>query len=75
MEGFIVLDFVAEWATAMKELAVWTSEGKIKAKNTVVKGGLEKAEAALRDLFKGLNTGKTPSSEILEQFRRDKEKC
>lgn len=58
MEGFIVLDYVAEWATAMKELAVWTSQGKLKTKNTVVKGGLEQAEGALRDLFKGMNTGK-----------------
>lgn len=58
MEGFIVLDFAADFAEAMKQLAVWVSQGQIKSKNTVVKGGLQKADQALADLFKGINTGK-----------------
>lgn len=57
MEGFIILDYVTEWSVAMKQLAEWVAEGKIKSKNTIVKGGLEKAETALVDLFKGANTG------------------
>lgn len=57
MEGFIVLDYAAEWAEGIKQLAVWVSQGKIKPRNTVVKGGLEKTEQALADLFKGVNTG------------------
>lgn len=58
MEGFIILDFAADWAGGIKQLAVWVSEGKIKPRNTVVKGGLEAAPQALVDLFKGVNTGK-----------------
>lgn len=59
MEGFIILDYATEWAVAMKQLAQWVSEGKIKSENTIVKGGLEKAESALVDLFKGVNTGES----------------
>lgn len=57
MEGFIVLDFAPDFAEAMKQLAVWISQGQIKSKNTVVKGGLQKADEALAGLFKGINTG------------------
>lgn len=58
MEGFIVLDLAAEFPEAMKQMAVWISQGQIKSKNTVVKGGLQKAPQALAGLFKGINTGK-----------------
>lgn len=58
MQGFIVLDYAAQFSEARKELAQWISEGKIKRKETIVKGGLVKAEQALVDLFKGANTGK-----------------
>ncbi|KUI59637.1 Putative NADP-dependent oxidoreductase YfmJ [Cytospora mali] len=58
MEGFIVLDWAAQFPAAMKQLAFWVSQGQVKSKNTVVKGGLEKADQALADLFKGVNTGK-----------------
>lgn len=57
MEGFIILDFVSEFPEGIKQLAIWMSQGKIKGKNTIVKGGIEKAEYALNDMFKGLNTG------------------
>lgn len=57
MEGFIVLDFAADFPEAMKQMAVWVSQGQVKSKNTVVKGGLQKADQALADLFKGINTG------------------
>ncbi|KAJ4424401.1 hypothetical protein N0V82_000922 [Gnomoniopsis sp. IMI 355080] len=58
MEGFIVLDYIPEYPEGIKQLATWLSQGKIKGKNTIVKGGIQKAEHALNDLFKGLNTGK-----------------
>ncbi|KIW68614.1 hypothetical protein PV04_04549 [Phialophora macrospora] len=58
MEGFIVFDFAKEYPRALKDLAQWLSEGKIKRKETIVKGGLDQAENALRDLYKGVNTGK-----------------
>lgn len=57
MQGFIVLDWRADWPEAAKQLATWVAQGKIQARKTVVKGGLQQAEHALVDLFKGANTG------------------
>jgi NADPH-dependent curcumin reductase CurA len=59
MEGFIVFDYAKEYPRALKDLAQWLSEGKIKRKETIIKGGLDQAENALRDLYKGVNTGKS----------------
>ncbi|KAF2105391.1 NADP-dependent leukotriene B4 12-hydroxydehydrogenase [Lophiotrema nucula] len=58
MQGFIVTDYAAQFPEAKKQLAQWLSEGKLKRKDTIVKGGLEKAQQALVDLFNGANTGK-----------------
>merc|ERR1711939_736784 len=58
MQGFIVFDYEKEYPRALRDLAQWLSDGKIKRKETVVKGGLVKAEEALRDLYNGVNTGK-----------------
>ena len=62
MEGFIVFDYQKEYPRALKDLAQWVSEGKIKRKETIVKGGLDQAQNALRDLYKGLNTGESSKS-------------
>jgi NADPH-dependent curcumin reductase CurA len=59
MQGFIVFDYADKYAAARKELAQWLSEGKLKRKETVVKGGISNAESALVGLFEGKNTGKT----------------
>ncbi|CAN9381640.1 unnamed protein product [Alternaria alternata] len=58
MQGFIVFDFADKYAEARKQLAQWLSEGKLKRKETVIKGGITKAEDALVGLFEGKNTGK-----------------
>ncbi|CAC9894635.1 unnamed protein product [Aureobasidium pullulans] len=58
MQGFIVFDFADKYAVARKELAQWLAEGKLQRKETVIEGGLGKAEQGLRDLYKGVNTGK-----------------
>ncbi|KAK1829363.1 hypothetical protein QBC39DRAFT_135027 [Podospora conica] len=58
MQGFIVLDHVDEYAEARKQLAQWLSEGKIKRKETLIKGGLKNVEEAFECLFKGKNIGK-----------------
>jgi NADPH-dependent curcumin reductase CurA len=57
MEGFIIFDYAKQFPQARKELAQWLAEGKLKRKETVVKGGLANAEQALVDLYKGMNTG------------------
>lgn len=59
MEGFIVFDYAKEYPRALKDLGQWLSEGKIKRKETIVKGGLDQAQNALRDLYNGVNTGKS----------------
>ncbi|KIV93040.1 hypothetical protein PV10_04285 [Exophiala mesophila] len=58
MEGFIVFDYAKEYPRALRDLSQWLSEGKIKRKETIVKGGLDQAQKALQDLYKGINTGK-----------------
>lgn len=58
MEGFIVFDFAAEYAEARRELGQWLAEGKVKRKETIVKGGLPEAEKAINLLFEGKNQGK-----------------
>jgi NADPH-dependent curcumin reductase CurA len=58
MQGFVVFDFEHKYAEARKQLAQWLSEGKLKRKETIVKGGIGKAEEALVGLFEGKNTGK-----------------
>lgn len=58
MQGFVVFDYEDQYAAARKELAQWLSEGKLKRKETIVKGGILKAEEALVGLFEGRNTGK-----------------
>lgn len=59
MQGFIVFDYEKQYPEARKELAQWLSEGKLKRKETIVQGGLGKAEQALVDLYNGVNTGKS----------------
>lgn len=63
MEGFIVFDYAKQYPEARKQLGQWLSEGKLKRKETIVKGGLAKAEQALVDLFNGINTGKSRCSQ------------
>jgi len=58
MEGFIVFDYQDQYPQALKELAQWLQEGKIQRKETIIKGGLAKAEQGLADLYNGINTGK-----------------
>ncbi|OAL07175.1 NAD(P)-binding protein [Phaeosphaeriaceae sp. SRC1lsM3a] len=59
MQGFVVFDYEHKYAEARKQLAQWLSEGKLKRKETIVPGGIYKAEEALVGLFEGKNTGKT----------------
>ncbi|ORY14501.1 hypothetical protein BCR34DRAFT_479403 [Clohesyomyces aquaticus] len=58
MQGFIVMDYTKQFPEAKKQLARWLSEGKLQRKETIIKGGLPRAEQALVDLFNGANTGK-----------------
>ena len=57
MEGFIVYDYAKEFPAARKELAQWLSEGNLRRKETIIKGGIGAAEKALLALYEGSNTG------------------
>ena len=58
LQGFIVLDFQHRWLEARKQLGEWLKEGKLKATETVIKGGLGVAQEALVNLYNGINQGK-----------------
>ncbi|TVY38318.1 putative NADP-dependent oxidoreductase [Lachnellula subtilissima] len=58
MQGFLVFDYAPQFAAAGKELAQWLAEGKLKRKETIIKGGLPAAPGALLELYNGVNTGK-----------------
>jgi len=58
MQGFIVFDYASEYESARKQLAQWLAEGKLKRKETIIKGGLAKADEGLVQLFQGVNIGK-----------------
>ena len=57
MEGFIVMDYAHEDATALRALQNWVGSGAIKVPEDIV-DGLENAPAALIGLLAGENRGK-----------------
>jgi NADPH-dependent curcumin reductase len=57
VEGFIIMDYAARYMEAGQKLGMWKMTGKIKDKQTVLKG-LEKAPEAINMLFEGANIGK-----------------
>jgi NADPH-dependent curcumin reductase CurA len=57
MEGFLVFDFAPRYGEAVKEMAGWIAEGKLKAREDVVEG-LETFPETLLKLFSGENVGK-----------------
>jgi NADPH-dependent curcumin reductase CurA len=57
MEGFLVLDYLPRAGEAVKALAGWLREGKLKDRVDVAVG-LENAPATLARIFRGENLGK-----------------
>jgi len=57
LQGFIVSDFAPKSDQAMKELAQWVRDGKIKYRETIAYG-IENAPRAFIRLLKGENIGK-----------------
>lgn len=57
MQGFIVGNYQSQFGEGSKQLASWVKEGKLKYKETIVKG-FDKLPAALLGLFEGDNIGK-----------------
>lgn len=57
IQGFVVLEFMSEFEGALKEMAGWMQEGKLKYREHVHKG-FDKMFDAFMDLFAGNNIGK-----------------
>lgn len=57
MEGFIFLDYLDHFGTALTELSGWVADGRLRWAEDVL-AGLESAPAALQGLFDGTNLGK-----------------
>jgi len=57
VEGFIILDYTSKFMDAGQQLGMWKMMGKLKDKQTILKG-LDKAPEAINMLFDGSNIGK-----------------
>ncbi|MFC6269609.1 NADP-dependent oxidoreductase [Frigoriflavimonas asaccharolytica] len=57
MQGFIVSNYAEKFPEAVKQLAQWLAEGKLKSSETIVEG-FDQIPQAFIDLFSGKNTGK-----------------
>jgi NADPH-dependent curcumin reductase CurA len=58
LRGFIVRDHDDRAPDFHREVGGWLREGRIKAPETIVEGGIEAAPQAFIDLLRGANTGK-----------------
>src|SRR5213592_635535 len=58
MEGFVVFDYAKRYGEAAQELAGWLSDGRLKAREDIVPGGLDAFHDTLLKLFAGENVGK-----------------
>jgi NADPH-dependent curcumin reductase CurA len=56
--GFIVWDFNAHYGPALRQMGEWVRAGRIRYKEDIVEGGIEKAPGAFIGLLKGGNFGK-----------------
>jgi NADPH-dependent curcumin reductase len=57
MEGFVVFDYAARYGEAVKAIAGWIGDGRLKAREDIVEG-LETFPETLLKLFRGENLGK-----------------
>ncbi len=58
IEGFLVSDFAERHAEAIEVISAWVREGKLKYRETIEEGGIERAPAAFISMLKGGNIGK-----------------
>jgi len=58
MTGMVVFDYVAQFGTAVREIAGWMQEGRLTSREHVVDGGVAAFPEALLKLFSGENVGK-----------------
>lgn len=57
MEGFVIFDFLNEYASGIQQMGIWLNEGKVKT-HTQIENGFENFVDTLLMLFEGKNKGK-----------------
>ena len=58
MTGMVVFDYAARYGEAAREMAQWIAQGKLKAREDIVEGGIDAFPETLLRLFRGENFGK-----------------
>src|SRR3954454_1780843 len=58
MQGFLVFDYVDKYGEALKRMAGWLNEGKLKTREEIVEGSIDDFQPTLMKLFRGENMGK-----------------
>jgi len=58
MEGIVVFDWAGRFPEAIREIAQWMREGRLRSREHVVEGGVQRFPEALNMLFSGENFGK-----------------
>jgi NADPH-dependent curcumin reductase CurA len=57
VQGFLVMDFAAQFRDAIADLAGWYQAGKLKCEERIT-DGIENAPTAFIEMLQGANTGK-----------------
>jgi NADPH-dependent curcumin reductase len=58
MTGMVVFDFADRYAEGARDMAQWIAQGKLKAREDIVRGSIDDFPDVLMRLFRGENTGK-----------------
>ena len=57
MEGFVIFDYASRFEAAIKRLAQWVRDGRLRYSEDILEG-IEHAPGAIAGLYRGENTGK-----------------
>jgi NADPH-dependent curcumin reductase CurA len=58
MQGFLVFDYVKQYPDAIREMAAWRADGRLKTREEIVSGSINDFQPTLMKLFRGENMGK-----------------
>jgi len=58
MEGIVVFDWADKFPAAVREIAGWMQEGRLRSREHILEGGIAQFPEALNMLFSGQNFGK-----------------
>jgi len=58
MTGMVVFDYAARYEEGVREMAQWIGDGRLRAREDIVEGGIDAFPETLLKLFKGENFGK-----------------